>query len=273
LSGCIIDRNTGNYPLEHFYGVNNCTIGADNSSPILYYRRNASVEKPIVVNSLVLASHAGSVVTDVAAANSVFIEGCGVDAALLTDCIVTNIESVLPNADYEPVIGANLTVDAGNFEAFDRDVCGNVDVYGRQRVANGSMDIGAVEAQWLGRYSDDLAGLGIAVTNASPAVVETADGLVAIRDGRLDLEWRNSCGQALKHVLPVKVAGSGVLTVWLNGEVLGTAMSADGEAIFEFRNALAVNALSFVYVPGEGDAGAAFIGPLKRPLGHVIVIR
>jgi hypothetical protein len=186
---------------------------------------------------------------------------------------VTNTGALQIEADYTPVIGGNVAVDAGDFGLYDPDVCGGTDIYGRQRVANGSMDIGAVEAQWLGRYSDDLAGLGIAVTNASPAVVETADGLVAIRDGRLDLEWRNSCGQALKHVLPVKVAGSGVLTVWLNGEVLGTAMSADGEAIFEFRNALAVNALSFVYVPGEGDAGAAFIGPLKRPLGHVIVIR
>ena len=59
----------------------------------------------------------------------------------------------------------------------------------------------------------------------------------------------------------------------MNGAVLGTVTSIDCDAILEFRNAFAANALSFVYVPGEGDVGAAFIGPLKRPLGHIIVIR
>lgn len=273
LKGCIIDRNTGYYPLEYFFGVENCTIGPDNSRPILYYRRTPNVASPKVINTLVLASKSDSVMADVAASNSIFIEGCGINLDLLTGCIVTNVNALKIDADYAPVIGENVAVDAGNFELYDSDVCGDTDTYGRQRVANGRMDVGGVEASWFKRYSHDLGGIGISVTNASSAVVETDDGHISIPEGRLDLVWRNSDGRVTKHVVPVNVTGNGVLSVLLNGETLGTVGGTSGDTVMEFRSNNVTNRLSFIYVPGENDNGAAIIGEMKRLTGYIVVIR
>ncbi|MBO5941197.1 MAG: hypothetical protein J6R18_08405, partial [Kiritimatiellae bacterium] len=273
LSGCVIDRNTGNNPIEYFEYVRNCTIGPNNdNTPVIRFMRTASVDNPRVINTLVLSGK-GSVNTDVAAKNSIFVKGCGVNTELLTDCIITNIESLAVDESFIPVLGANVAVDAANRALFDEALCGNKDVYGHHRVANGDMDIGAVETPWLERYTHDLSGFGIAVTDASPMVVETESGNVSILDGRLDLEWHNSSGREFKHVMPVKVNGSGKLVVYLNEEILGEVTSEDGEKELDFRNSQAINKISFVYEPGENGNGAAIIGALKRQIGYFVIIR
>ena len=273
LSGCVVDRNTGDYPLEYFYGVRNCTIGADNSKPALYYRRTASVDNPVVVNTLVLASGNGAVYSDVAATNSVFVTGCGVNTSLLGACIVTNEAALQVDSNLVPVIGHNVAIDRADASLHDTELCGDRDVYGLQRVANGAMDIGAAEASWLDRYSHDLGGRGVVVTNATPLVVETAAGNVSIPDGRLDLEWRNPQATTLKHTVPVSVTGTGTLTVMLGGEVLGTVTRSDGDVVLEFSSALPANGMSFVYVPGEDDDGAAVLGVLKQLVGFHVILR
>ena len=273
LSGCVIDRNTGPKPIEYFEYVRNCTIGPNNdNTPVIRFMREESKDKPRVINTLILSGE-GSVDDDVAAKNSIFVKGCGVNTELLTDCTITNIESLAVNESFIPVLGANVAVDAANRALFNEALCGNKDVYGHHRVANGDMDIGAVETPWLERYAHDLSGFGIAVTNASPMVVETESGNVSILDGRLDLEWHNSSGREFKHVIPVKVTGTGRLVVYLDDKILGEVTVEKGNVELNFRNAQAVNRLSFVYEPGENDEGCAVIGALKRQIGHIIVIR
>ena len=187
--------------------------------------------------------------------------------------MVANAGALQVDADFIPVIGSNVAVDAASLELYDAEVCGKKDVYGRQRVANGAMDIGAVEAPWLNRYAQDLSRSGIVVTDASPMVVETESANVSILDGRLDLEWSNPFGREFKHVIPVKITGTGMLTVMLDGDVLGTVSKTDGDVELSFRSSLAVNRMSFVYVPGENDNGKAVIGGLKRIIGLVVVVR
>jgi hypothetical protein len=172
-----------------------------------------------------------------------------------------------------PVVGHNVAIDKADVSLYIAEQCGDRDAYGSQRVFNGAMDIGAAEASWLDRYSRDFGGHGVVVTNATPAVVETDAGNVAIHEGRIDLEWRNPQANSMKHVVPVSVTGTGVLTVLLDGETLGSVTRADGDVELAFSSASAVNGLSFVYVPGEDDDGAAVVGVLKRLVGLHVILR
>ena len=271
LHGCVMDRNTGNYPLEYYSSIRACTIGPNNSKPAIRYMSSGTA--PHIFNTLVLASGSGAVGNDVAATNSIFVTGCSVNTSLLGACIVTNTAALQVDSNFVPVIGHNVAIDRADASLHDTELCGDRDVYGFQRVSNGAMDIGAAEASWLDRYSHDLGGRGVVVTNATPLVVETAAGNVSIPDGRLDLEWRNPQATTLKHTVPVSVTGTGTLTVMLGGEVLGTVTRSDGDVVLEFSSALPANGMSFVYVPGEDDDGAAVIGVLRQLFGFHFILR
>ena len=94
-------------------------------------------------------------------------------------CIKTNVDSLVFDG-YRPVIGRNVCIDAGATDALD--ILPAFDVQGGQRVYNGRLDIGAVEADWRGRYGRDI-GSRMEVLSASPAVFEQTDGTVRVPDG------------------------------------------------------------------------------------------
>ena len=96
------------------------------------------------------------------------------------ECLSTNMESLVFGADGRPEIGRNLCVDAGTASVLP--MLGQTDVHGGQRVYNGSIDIGAAEADWRGRYGRDIH-MRMGVQAASPEVQELPDGSVLVPEG------------------------------------------------------------------------------------------
>ena len=94
-------------------------------------------------------------------------------------CIKTNVDSLVFDG-YRPVIGRNVCIDSGADDVLS--ALGDRDLFGGQRVYNGRLDIGAVEADWRGRYGRDI-GSRMEVLSASPAVFEQTDGTVRVPDG------------------------------------------------------------------------------------------
>ena len=268
LTGCVIDNNSGEYPIQYYFSIDNCTIGPNN------HVVNMPRDGAHVNNSLVLLSKRDYVGGGTIATNSAFVAGCGVDPANLTDCVVTNLDALRVAADYTPVIGANAGIDRGNAEILNDKVSADgTDLYGNLRVANAAMDMGAVEAPWLGRYSKDLKTANLAVTNASPMVKEAADRTVEIpAGGRVDLVW--TCPDVSGGVwceMPVEVSGAGTLRVSLNGTSLADVVEADGLKTVRFLGAAGENRISLVF-DAEGS-GKAVLHRFRADVGTAILIR
>jgi hypothetical protein len=130
---------------------------------------------------------------------------------------------------------------------------------------NGRLDIGAYEADWRAIYATTL------FPNANLFAVESAsrdialvDGTVTITSGKLEATWRNSTGKDVLYTMPVRVVGSGELTVMLDGETLGVVRESDGDVSLSFVGKEDRCAVSFSYEPGDGDVGYAVLGAFVR---------
>ena len=163
-----------------------------------------------------------------------------------------------------PVAGANKAVDAAD-ASLVTNLHSKTDLRGFQRVMNGRLDIGAYEADWRAIYAATL------FPNANLFAVESAsrdialvDGAVTITSGKLEATWRNSTGKDVLYTMPVRVVGSGELTVMLDGETLGVARESDGDVSLSFVGKEDRCSVSFSYEPGDGDAGYAVLGAFVR---------
>jgi hypothetical protein len=130
---------------------------------------------------------------------------------------------------------------------------------------NGRLDIGAYEADWRESYAAAL------FPNANLLSVESAsrdvalvDGVLTIPCGKLEATWRNPTGRNVLCTMPVRVVGSGELTVMLDGETLGVVRESDGDVSLSFVGKEDRCAVSFSYEPGDGDVGYAVLGAFVR---------
>ena len=162
-------------------------------------------------------------------------------------------------------------IDAGNIAlsqppAIDKDLDGN------QRIYNNAIDIGCYEYDARDDFARTLKpNGGVVVTNASPTVEQTVDGIL-IRDGELAANWtrpavRGTC------VFDCVVTGGGLLTVLLNGEPFASLGPGDGAKTFEFRNDRTENAFTFRYEASDGDTGGALVSNMSWNLGSILRIR
>lgn len=256
--GCIADRNVcPNNPVYEYLSIDNSAFGAENctaagaqllcpSSP----NKGASVRNTIALGP---------------------VETNKVDRGWYRNCFATKVSSpcegltiVDPGElqlgpDYRPVIGASAAIDAGDIDIVP-DSCGSGSAYvfdrvhdasGGQRVFNGAMDAGALEADWRETYARDI-GRRIVVTDATPSVVEADGNTVRIPCGnRVEASW--SGVSSAERLVSVRVTGSGTLTVLLNGEVLGE-QTGSGRRDLVFSNSLDANVLSFSYSGADGFA-------------------
>ena len=96
-----------------------------------------------------------------------------------------------------------------------------------------------------------------------------------IPSGTLTATWHNDTGKKLYCLIPVKVTGSGTLTVILDEETIWEFTVTDGDRVLEFFSDAPKNALEFVYSPGEGDTGCAVISGFTRSrrIGFAVTIR
>lgn len=134
---------------------------------------------------------------------------------LVNSVIVEPVHLTL-DSNYAPVIGSNVCVDAGN--AAISTVIGDRDVQGNARISNGRLDIGAVEADWRGRYAKDLSKMGFAtVVEASSGVVESDSQTVLLPDAAKLVLKIDPPANELEFVLNVKVPVEGLLSVSIDG--------------------------------------------------------
>ena len=264
--GCYFDGNVGYWVLNYFQLVSGCTFGPNNvqsaggttrmsiganggTSPIScsMFCGGTIGTSGIFTNCAYLA--------DMALGNSVT---CSVD------CVAAQRLDL--DANGAPVAGANDAVDAGDESLW---TLGAMDAAGNPRVTNGRMDIGCYEANWLPRYSTDLLARGqLTVTNATRNVREIG-AEIFLPDGRLDATLVGVSGN---FTLPIRITGNGTLSVAIDGV---TVDYAGPREVFPFdrRFDIGTHALSFVYTPGENDAGGAYLSRFARNDGLKIIFR
>ena len=250
--------------VNNSYPIVNVTIGpnirkdAGGSGAALYYQSNLFPMEYGVVNSVVL----GSVTLVTAMTNCVFTSGTVSDAMVATRKLTK--AQIAIDANYRPDRATSALVDQGT-AAVD---FGETDVYGGQRVYNGTVDIGAVEADWRGQYAADIGGTrAFSVTSASPEVVESGDIVQMPAGSTLESSWTNGSARNRHYSVTVRLAAGSSLAIALNGEQVAS-YDTEGTHEFKFDNALALNALMF-----DCTAGTAEILSSERAMGIAITFR
>ena len=209
------DGSTG-ICVNNSYHIVNTTIGSNirkdsgGSGAALYYQSSSAGGPEFgVVNTVIL----GSVTYVTAMTNCVSTSA--IASAPRVNCRQCTSPQIALDADYRPNRATSALVDQGTSEAD----FGEKDVYGGQRIYNGTVDIGAVEADWRGQYAADMGGTqAFSVTAASPAVVES-DSIVQMPAGStVESCWTNISARGRHYSVTVRLAAGSSLAIALNGE-------------------------------------------------------
>lgn len=257
--GSVFDRNYQGSAagVFDFARLDSCTFGpndrnlSDTSSvPAIDYGVSGSA---YITNCLVLGSCGGPGAMTAKVFNSVFAKGCGT-LPCHESCYIGDGTDVLVDADLRPIPGKNPAVDRGDRTNTHALLPLDLDALGGQRIMNGEIDVGALEADWRPVYARDISRSGrFAVTEVGEDIVETDSGTVAIPDGEtLAAIWRNRDGKTSTYNLSVRLAEAGTLTILLNGEPF-REVSSVGTTELRFDGPLAENRLDFAYA-GNGSA-------------------
>ena len=109
------------------------------------------------------------------------------------------------------------------------EVVGDEDVYGNPRAVNGRrLDIGAVEAPWLGEYTAALCSRFVAVTSASPEVELTASGVLVPGGASIAASVH---GAGRERAVTLSVAEGGACNVALDGASIASFSSGEGQTL------------------------------------------
>lgn len=268
LCDCVIDRNVGNYGAAETYSVVNCTFGANN------VKANGSAATPLQCDP-------GSAVWKVY--NTLFLGGgwsnvrwaynCAMPtgytlATAQTDPAKYARENIFrgdvpADADYRPLL-ASVAVDQAD-PGYRPAAASERDALGGQRVYNGALDIGALEADWRPQYAKDIAAR-LTVTDASPEVVESDSGTVLLSEGTtLEATWKGRPEGSTGYTLNFRVAEGGSAEVTVNGE---TKTFGAGLQSYAFDSESAVCELAVAATAGEVE-----ILKSRRNLGMCVIVR
>ena len=252
--GCVFDHNKGHSTALYTSPICGCTFAPGNTSASAIYTTYAlTLENNIIFGSSYLLK-----TTPIYS----FFEKLPTVGTLGDGCVVTNAQSLQLDKNYQPVIGSNVAIDAGLADSsipYISTYLKGLDLYGRQRVNNGVIDAGAVEADWRGVYARKLLkDRRFRVDSASTNVVAVlAEDGVRINDGQqLVAKWINRNAGMRRYEVKFRVVGSGTLTLTLNGEEFKFT-AADGEVVKVFDNDISENEFKFDYVGESGAAGYA----------------
>lgn len=168
-----------------------------------------------------------------------------------------------------PVVGANPGIDQGSAEDLAKVGDDESDVSGFQRIMNGAPDIGALEADWRGRYGRDIGGSRTKVQEASPSVVEAGDGCVQVPEGAVvSAVWRSDGPEALATINYIVPEGC-ELAITLNGSELPRIVgTGSGEGSVQISGNRGDNALVF-----KSTAGTCKILKGRFGVGALLFIR
>lgn len=200
------------------------------------------------------------------------------------NCIFTSTPSVLSYAGCPVMSAAQIGLGENAVPAKDSVVVGagsadyaaysgDKDVYGGQRVYNGTVDIGAVEYDWRADYAGKISKETVSVTAADPQVIER-DGSVTLDPGAsLTANWTPTGSFACCKVT-VAVTGTGTLTVTADGKVVGTVTAAESRKAFSFRGKVGeFSQIVFSYSEEVGDDGYAVIENVSSQRGMLIFVK
>ena len=271
--GCVVAHQRANYNVMYPSGVYDSTLVHTTGSQFALYvtGQDCPVRNTVVIGS----TNNDNTQNKNVAYNSFFTK---VSAKTSEDYFgagsaLVDASELLLDADYRPVVGANVAIDGGSTNYYKTAQSGKTDILGGQRIYNGSLDAGALEADWRPRYAADMGGAaGLVVTEASPEVVEDA-GRVCISNGTVTVAWANT--RAPRKTLQtycIEVTGNGTLTVTVDGESTDYT-SADGALKLERKTTAANTDMVFAYAPGEEDTGCAILSGFDRASGSVVIFR
>lgn len=278
--GCCFLDNRGGNTLNFWLRVSGCTFDNNYGNVLL---GETSVSN-VVVNTFFGAEEptktCGAFSQSVTFVNCVVNEGTKGSTNLTIDesCVRATKEQLKLDSGI-PIVGTTAGIDCGSLEKWNAIVGldNGLDAAGNPRVSNAVMDIGCYEADWKPRYSSDLAKRRLTVTAAPSEAYEGAGAKsVVIPSGTVSLDWTNAKDVTSgKSSFKAQVSGNGTLEILLNGEAFASLTAADGLKTFEFAlSAQETNTLSFTYVPGEDDTGAAEISEFVAPqLGLLLFVR
>ena len=258
--------NCGVYAVCYPKVLENCTLGAGNIGNQSIYL--IGQEYCRMVNSIILSAfdiHDGHYNPDknTPATNCIFaVANKGDYKGYLGpgSSLVTDPSSLVFGDGCMPVIGSNVAVDAADATIYTDG--GDKDAFGRQRVYNNALDVGAVEADWRAKYAADLSSSRyFEVTEASPGVVEAAGGAVQLTAGETFAAQWNGNNARRQYAVTLNLAADSAATVTLNG--VSTIYDTAGRHEFKFDGAAdPQGAFQIDCTSGTADiiAADAFIG-------------
>ena len=282
--GCLFDGNRGERQIYQADApIVNCTIGTKNykdmtsTSATTVFGYSVSGSGMKLVNTLWAAGKQWVSTTSgksfqTVATNCVIQSGVvgvagGIPFANCMNCYTNyttaNITKSVIDANYR-LRENSPAIDAGTNDLVNlaRDLDGN------PRISNGTVDIGAYEYDWRGRYKEDLGPRATAVTAASPEVVETEDHKVRIPSGTLVGKFKLSGGTTM---LNFKVQG-GTLTVYVGEKRVGEFGAADAKQSVELASDES-DEFRLVFTPSAADGYAEIDRLTKGTSGIIFMVR
>ena len=276
----VIAHNKGNHTLLQPRVVENCTLGDGNvwtssggSSQVLSWWDSNSHS---IVNTAWLygrLSFGGSLYCT----NCLVLNTIDFDRSFSHNTIFTNTAAMQVDAEYRPVFGSFVGIDAGDASVVSSGL-GGIDVYGSQRIMNGAIDVGAVEYDWRPKFGSEL-GRRFTVTYASPSVKTNSIGGVKL-DG-----MTSGLGDFAR---PVCIAGTvnevgmyevffnvtgGTLAVYVGGDEVATGSAGQEGQSVQFKVADTSSEIRIVFTPAEENSGYAILQRLSLMRGFTITIR
>ena len=168
-----------------------------------------------------------------------------------------------------PIPGLSPALDRANLAISTYEIA-ETDVYGNPRVTNGAQDIGAVEANWLPKYSQDLHKRVTTVTAASPMVQEVGDEVKGIQLVDGTTLTVTVAPKRYPFGIPVNVQ-NGLLSLSIDGEEPSAYV---GEYTITLDACDVARTLQFSFA-ANADAGdkRAVIGAFKSLAGVSIILQ
>lgn len=279
--GCRLTGNTATYGFLYSANVMNTTVEASNrqldgKARIVGYRNpsfspleNASVWNCAFACLLNLSNEKVDIRNTVVPTDSTIKLADGFEAVNL---IAESPANIVFDENGAPTIGVNPAVDWGDASLEIPYLDATKDLLGGQRVMNGKMDAGAVEADWRAVYSSLFSAKGVAQVTAADPMVTNGESRVTILDGSLTVSWPKR-ERAVDNSFRAQVVGTGTLTVAANGETIATVVVADGDKLVTFKPSAEGDTLVLTYVPGENDTLGALVGSAVSKSGFLLMIR
>lgn len=271
--GTLFKGNTGTYGVMYVGSLTGCTVihgGTDNNAGV-YATSSCTLRNCIIRCGCNLKTTKGL-------AYYTYFERAPVSEAsyhnLGEGSNVVGADRLQLDDDGRPVVGANDAIDKANTSYYSAAALGDTDASGFQRVMNGALDCGALEADWRPKFAADICRntRAFKVVSATENVVETNSTVVVSPGQVLEATWKNATGKEMEHAVAFRVTGNGELALQVNGETR-TYTSADGDVVYRFSSALASSTLVFAYTGGEDDEGGAEILSASRQIGFALFVR